>query len=124
MGILSFLKRFGESKAKRSKYTNFLYQYSSMIIRMIRTKRLIVDSISEIGKIICSRKKRFQNLDKINEFLSKKPLMLKLETTNICNAHCCFCGYPKMQRRKQVMKLDLFEKVVNDYALMGGGQLH
>ena len=94
-----------------------------MIIRIVKTKRLIVDSVSEIGKIICSRIKKFQSLDKINEFLSKKPLMLKLETTNICNAQCCFCGYPKMQRRKQVMPLGLFEKVINDYALMGGGAI-
>lgn len=49
------------------------------------------------------------------------PLVLQIETTNICNAHCVFCAYPRMRREKGVMSLPLFEKIVRDYCAMGGG---
>ncbi|WP_053549685.1 radical SAM protein [Desulfuromonas soudanensis] len=49
------------------------------------------------------------------------PLILQIETTNVCNAACIFCAYSAMQRPKGVMSMALFDKLVNDYAGMGGG---
>lgn len=49
------------------------------------------------------------------------PLLLQIETTNVCNAACGFCAYPSMKRPKGVMSLSLFEKVVREYAEAGGG---
>ncbi len=48
-------------------------------------------------------------------------MILQIETTNVCNAACVFCAYSAMQRKKGVMSMALFNKVINDYAAMGGG---
>jgi MoaA/NifB/PqqE/SkfB family radical SAM enzyme len=34
-----------------------------------------------------------------------------------------FCAYPKLRRRSETMSLELFEKIVREYAEMGGGAL-
>jgi len=57
----------------------------------------------------------------IQEITEEKPLVLQVETTNVCNARCIFCAYPHMQRDKGVMDLGLFKKIVREYAAMGGG---
>jgi MoaA/NifB/PqqE/SkfB family radical SAM enzyme len=49
------------------------------------------------------------------------PLLLRIETINVCNAACAFCSYTGMKRKKGVMSMALFEKIVKDYADMGGG---
>jgi len=48
---------------------------------------------------------------------------LNIETTNACNARCCFCAYRKSRRKKEEMPIDLYEKIVAEYAEMGGGAL-
>jgi radical SAM protein with 4Fe4S-binding SPASM domain len=55
------------------------------------------------------------------EMTRKAPLFLEIETTNICNASCVFCSYPYMKRKKGVMSMQMFQKVVEDYVQMGGG---
>jgi radical SAM protein with 4Fe4S-binding SPASM domain len=52
-----------------------------------------------------------------------RPVMLICETTNICNNDCVFCPYGIMDRKKSIMPLALFEKVLADYSEMGGGAL-
>lgn len=47
-----------------------------------------------------------------------------VETTNICNANCTFCGYRYMQRPKKVMPWETFEKAVRGFAEAGGGALN
>jgi hypothetical protein len=51
------------------------------------------------------------------------PHELYVEGTNICNAACVFCAYPQMVRPKKVMPMDLFEKLVVQYAALGGGDV-
>jgi MoaA/NifB/PqqE/SkfB family radical SAM enzyme len=58
---------------------------------------------------------------RLKSLLESRPLYLIIETTNICNARCCFCAYPKMTRPKSVMSDELFKKVIRDYQDMGGG---
>lgn len=87
-----------------------------------RKVRRLIDSLGLRRAIVTGNgRNMFRSLHIINKFLSRRPLMLKLETTNICDAQCNFCGYPKMKRKKQIMSVKLFEKVVGDYAAMGGG---
>jgi MoaA/NifB/PqqE/SkfB family radical SAM enzyme len=52
-----------------------------------------------------------------------RPIMLIVETVNICNNSCLVCAYDHMTRRKQFMDMDLFAKVLKDYRNMGGGAL-
>ena|GEM_PF-909274 len=62
-------------------------------------------------------------VDRLKAILDERPLYIGIETTNICNAACVFCAYPKMRRKKSVMVPALFEKIIRDYADMGGGAL-
>jgi radical SAM protein with 4Fe4S-binding SPASM domain len=54
------------------------------------------------------------------ERLRPIPRGLHVEGTNTCNAECVFCAYPQMERKKQVMTPELFERVVREYLAMGG----
>lgn len=47
-----------------------------------------------------------------------------VETTNICNANCSFCGYRFMQRPKVQMTREVYEKAVHQFAASGGGNLN
>ena len=47
-----------------------------------------------------------------------------VETTNICNANCSFCGYRYMQRPKRVMPWEVFEKAALEFARAGGGSIN
>ncbi len=48
---------------------------------------------------------------------------LTVETSNICNSNCIFCGYQYMKRKKQVMNDDIYKKAINDFTASGGGTL-
>jgi MoaA/NifB/PqqE/SkfB family radical SAM enzyme len=48
---------------------------------------------------------------------------LSVETINICNANCIFCAYQFQKRPRGTMDLDLFRKIIDEYADMGGGSL-
>lgn len=41
-------------------------------------------------------------------------MQLQLECTNVCNAECVFCPYPKMKRAKGTMTMELFRKIIDD----------
>lgn len=61
--------------------------------------------------------------DKLFYCGKSRPIMLICETVNICNNNCIICAYSEMTRKKEIMPLSLFEKVVKDYSNMGGGVL-
>ncbi len=50
-----------------------------------------------------------------------RPRMIICETINACNADCVFCPYRQQTRKRGVMSLEVFEKVLADYGEMGGG---
>lgn len=58
----------------------------------------------------------------INDLTQTLP-NLTIETTNICNANCIFCGYQYQNRQKRSMTNDLFVKSISDFVNMGGGSL-
>ena len=45
------------------------------------------------------------------------PSALYIETTNLCNARCVFCYYPKVHGTMPVkyMDMDLFKKIVDEF---------
>ncbi|MBI5241474.1 MAG: radical SAM protein [Elusimicrobia bacterium] len=47
------------------------------------------------------------------------PNTLVIEGTNICNARCAFCAYPRMKRPKATMSLSLFRSAVDQYLELG-----
>jgi MoaA/NifB/PqqE/SkfB family radical SAM enzyme len=48
---------------------------------------------------------------------------LRVETCNICNANCIFCAYQYQKRQKAIMPETMFQKIIEDYDVMGGGNL-
>jgi MoaA/NifB/PqqE/SkfB family radical SAM enzyme len=52
-----------------------------------------------------------------------RPLYLGIETVNICNLKCIICPYSKMTRKRELMDMDLFKKIVADYCEIGGGDI-
>jgi MoaA/NifB/PqqE/SkfB family radical SAM enzyme len=52
-----------------------------------------------------------------------RPLMLHVETVNICNLSCIICPYREMTRTRETMPMALFKKIVSDYCEMGGGDV-
>lgn len=60
---------------------------------------------------------------RLEAHLMKRPFVLNIETTSVCNAKCCFCPYTTMSREREQMTMDLFEKIVSEYDAMGGGAL-
>lgn len=77
-----------------------------------------MESLFRAGMIPEEHRSRFERKD--GRF---RPVMLFCETANICPNACIICAYPRMTRPKGVMTLDLFERVVTDYAAMGGGDV-
>ncbi|MEM3394010.1 MAG: SPASM domain-containing protein [Candidatus Methanomethylicia archaeon] len=54
----------------------------------------------------------FKNL-KYNDFNSK-PIFVKIENTNLCNAKCLYCPHKYLKRKKGFMKKELFKKIVDE----------
>jgi sulfatase maturation enzyme AslB (radical SAM superfamily) len=52
-----------------------------------------------------------------------RPVMVICETINMCCNNCVICAYATMRRKKEIMPLSLFEKVLSDYRDIGGGFL-
>ena len=50
-----------------------------------------------------------------------RPFDIALETYSRCNSRCVFCAYRKVRRKKELMPMELFEKICNEYVAMGGG---
>ena len=80
-----------------------------------------INTIMEIGHRFIPKADTSPQVIRMRELTNGTPLILQIETTNVCNSACVFCAYPKMTRAKGVMSLSLFKQIVNEYALMGGG---
>lgn len=42
------------------------------------------------------------------------PPALNIETTNLCNLKCKMCPHPFITRRKEIMSMDLYTKILYD----------
>lgn len=61
---------------------------------------------------------------KLHRQLERVIPSISIETTNVCNANCVFCAYQYQERPRGVMSLALFEKIVGEYAVVGGGEIN
>ncbi|MFT6991678.1 MAG: MoaA/NifB/PqqE/SkfB family radical SAM enzyme [Paraglaciecola sp.] len=48
------------------------------------------------------------------------PEQLFIETSNICNANCIFCGYQFDKRKKKIMDGEMFNNILTEYKGIGG----
>ena len=73
-------------------------------------------SVAALGKFLIKK-------NSLLEQMSLALPMLSIEPTNVCNANCTFCAYQHQERPTGVMSMELFRKVVDEYASCGGGPL-
>lgn len=83
-----------------------------------------------LGKVIKRKKTQMaepgQNSSEFESYPPKyaaRSHVLKIETTNICNAKCSFCAYQYTNRDKINMSPEVFAKVIRDYVAIGGGSV-
>lgn len=55
------------------------------------------------------------------ETIQKRPWNIHVELTNLCNSNCIFCAYQYQTRPITSMSDDVFQKVLDDYCSIGGG---
>lgn len=61
--------------------------------------------------------------NRLLERMARSIQFVSIETTNICNANCVFCAYQYQERTTGVMTTALFNKIVDEYAEIGGGDV-
>ena len=61
-----------------------------------------------------------RSIHKALERSQSLPINLHIEGTNVCNAKCAFCAYPQMERAKETMPLEDFQRVIDDFVQLGG----
>ena len=83
-----------------------------------------------LGKFIMNNvfeKQKIIDIHKYGKYLiyrrESRPLMMSCETINICNNKCIICTNRLDTQKKEIMSMELFEKVLKDYSEMGGGKL-
>jgi radical SAM protein with 4Fe4S-binding SPASM domain len=80
---------------------------------------LIIINTSFIGDIY-----DFFYLMHIRRKIKKSDYMVTIEPNNICNLRCIMCPYKEMKRKKVVMSLILFKKVVDEAKEIGCKEIH
>lgn len=56
---------------------------------------------------------------RIKNVIKSQDLLVVIEPYNICNLRCVMCPYPKMTRKKELMSMDLFKKIVDEAKKLG-----
>lgn len=81
----------------------------------------MLKKISLLSKYFFLREKTIEYYN--NKFSAPKKLYI--ECTNVCNAECIFCYYPKCKDDidSEVMDLGVFQSIVNEYVDSGGSEL-
>jgi len=73
-----------------------------------------------ISKFILDKDKELSYNHMIN-IVKNRPLDINIEVVNKCPMKCCFCCNRKIERNKQIMDMNLFKKICDDYYDIGGG---
>ena len=76
----------------------------------------------EENRSFLNKLKKMFSLNISNETRSR-PIMLNCEITNNCTNDCIICAHRNMKRKKMIMPMNLFEKVLHDYSEIGGGYI-
>jgi len=56
---------------------------------------------------------------RIRNRMENDDLEITIEGHNICNLRCIMCPYKRMKRKKQLMSMELFKKIVNEASELG-----
>lgn len=91
----------------------------SRIIRLFRALGLETSLIFE-KPLPAEREAILRHMEGI---IAGRPLDVSLETITVCNARCVFCAYRRTKRETEVMTMELYKKILDEYAGLGGGPL-
>ena len=118
------LEKYQRKNIEKQIFEKILEWFKTNKIKHIE---LSVDSKNKIGIRAWKKFGFFEYQKKIyRNYLNKKlnkfklsDLMISIETSNICNAKCIICPYQKMTRKKEIMPMVFFKKVVNNCLAYG-----
>jgi len=51
------------------------------------------------------------------------PEEIRIVPSTLCNGHCVFCTYRKIEERGLTMSQDLYKRVIDEYHALGGGRI-
>jgi len=80
-----------------------------------------LNTLVGLGRRLLPKQDITPQVQRMRTLVRQAPLILQVETINVCNSACVFCAHPKIKREKGVMSMPMFEQIVNEYAAMGGG---
>ncbi len=92
--------------------------YKQYLLNLIESP---LKTLRETGRGFYQKRVMTPQARQVKQASMEAPLLLQVETTNVCNALCIFCACPNLKRQKGVMNLPLFEKIIDQYIEMGGG---
>jgi len=58
------------------------------------------ETLAELGRRFLPGRNVSPQVLRLQEVTRQTPLILQIETTNVCNARCVFCAYPKILRER------------------------
>ena len=116
---------------------NLIHQMSWRIYRAIHSNGLLADAVYSMAYYYLQIMRRFAYRRAKRDMVFPEELWnyrqikngggLQTGVTNICNAKCSFCAYPKVVANKTlqtgVMTFDIFKKAVDEWAAIGGDRL-
>ncbi|MBS4048016.1 MAG: radical SAM protein [Alphaproteobacteria bacterium] len=95
-----------------------------MIGLEMRRKKLVRNPLFTLRTRLIDKAARMVPVAVYRRLMESRFINFGVETTNICNADCTFCGYRFMERRKTVMEWELYEKAIREFADNGGGSIN
>lgn len=90
----------------------------------MRRRKLVHTPMFSRRTRVVERTLRLIPVDFFRRLMESRFINFGVETTNICNADCSFCGYRFMERPKTVMKWPVYEKAIAAFVESGGGSIN
>ena len=103
-----------------SLYINFRYIKN----RFVSDKKILSFFLKIINLPIIGDFYDYIYFKMLKEKVKNLPLEVTIEPNNICNLNCIMCPYKRMKRRKEIMSMKLFKKIVDQAKEMRCRDIH
>lgn len=92
--------------------------------RVVGNKTVLRFFLATINTPIIGDLYDFAYFKVIKNKIEKSDIMVTIEPSNICNLKCVMCPYKNMKRKKEVMPMHLFKKIVDEAKEIGCKEIH
>jgi sulfatase maturation enzyme AslB (radical SAM superfamily) len=89
-----------------------------MLVQLIRDTRRNLEEASRLLRFAD------ESHGPVDLRVPRRPLILRLEVTNRCNANCVFCAYQYQTRPITVMTFEIFKRAVDQFTALGGNAIN